>query len=88
MFFLSRKYRVLAVIASVVEKYFPERVMPTVDERGWLVFYQPVHKWAAQLEKEFPEDMCECNPLRVCSACRARYDHQRQYQDEFTTIPF
>lgn len=84
MFFLPKKYRLLAILANVLEKIFPQRVMSSVDNSGWLVFYQPVRVW----EESLPEERCECNPLHVCSACRERYDRERQMQGEFAPIPF
>ena len=83
MFFLSKKYRLLALLANALEKIFPGRVLPSVDEDGWLIFYQPIHVWEAQQE-ELPEDACECHPGYVCHACRARYERRRAY----TPIPF
>ena len=84
MFFLSRKYQILAVLANVLAKLFPERVLPSVDKQGWLIFYQPIHIWEAQQEEEFPEEGCECHPGHVCHTCRAEYERRRA----FTPIPF
>ena len=84
MFFLHQKYRLFALVATLVEKVFPQRVSPTLEGDGWLITYQPICPFQWEPEEEgFPEE-CECHPGYVCHACRAYYKHRR----ELAPIPF